>query len=298
MTKLKGLATRKLWMEDHVFLDPASPVLVDRHTQTETVLHRHEFTELVFITRGKGIHAVESSEYSLEPGDFFVMEGTHSHAYRKTDNLELINILIRERVMETLRPMLRRWKGHTVLFPSLHGTPAPFARARTLRPHELGECIQIMEHLEAESERRANGGYDMQVALLQQLLITMCRHASGTPDTEPDVRTRIGKVIRHLEQTYGNRITLAELEQIACMSPRSLQRHFRTATGVTPVRYLLRVRIANAGRMLRETELPLTEIGARCGIEDSAYFSRLFHQFTHMSPSAWRKANHAREELQ
>jgi AraC-like DNA-binding protein len=33
----------------------------------------------------------------------------------------------------------------------------------------------------------------------------------------------------------------------------------------------------------------MTEIGDRCGMPNSAYFSRLFHRFTGTSPSAWRK---------
>ena len=41
--------------------------------------------------------------------------------------------------------------------------------------------------------------------------------------------------------------------------------------------------------MLRETTLSATEISAQCGIPDSAYFSRLFHQATGLCPSAWRK---------
>ena len=58
------------------------------------------------------------------------------------------------------------------------------------------------------------------------------------------------------------------------------------------MRYLLRTRIANAARMLGETTVPVTEIAAECGMRDSTYFARLFHQFTDMSPSAWRKRAH------
>jgi transcriptional regulator GlxA family with amidase domain len=153
----------------------------------------------------------------------------------------------------------------------------------------MADCLRVIEEIEAESARGADGWRDMQESLIQELFIIACRAAAVPANNESGIRARIQAVIRHMERNYADPVTTAHLEKIANMSERTLQRHFRTATGVSPLHYLLRVRIAHASRMIGETDLPMTDIGGRCGIPNSAYFSRLFQQFTGISPSAWRK---------
>ena len=289
-------AARHLWREQHVFVNPASPVVILRQAQGDSAAHRHAFTELVFVTAGIGFHDVDGIENEVEAGDFFVMEGARSHAYRKTKRLEIINVLIRDRVMSGLRPMLEKLHGYDRMFAGTGAEGNPFSKPRRLLPHEFNECTGLIERMEREAETRADGCYDMQTALILELMIVMLRFATGQPEGVADIRTRIGKTIRHLEQKYAGEIDLAYLERMACMSPRSLQRHFLDATGATPMQYLKRIRMAHACRLLRETELPVTEVGGLCGIQDSAYFCRLFSQSTGKSPSVYRRLSAQHEK--
>lgn len=291
-TALDPVSARTVWSDENVFIDPTSQVRVQPQDQTDTAMHRHLFTELVFVTAGTAIHAVGATERRIATGDFFLMEGKWRHAYRKTEGLKLINVLIRTRYMEKLRPTIRPLAGYASLFQERTDPGTAFVQPRTLPPHEMSECIRRIDALQDECDRRADGGAAMQEALLLALLITACRQTAAPATTLPDARTLIEKAIHHLETNFSEEVTLPDLERIAGMSARSLQRHFRTATGVTPMRYLLRTRVFNAARMLGETTLPVTEIAAECGIPDSAYFARLFQQFTGMSPSAWRKRHH------
>ena len=288
-TALDPVAARTLWSDEDVFIDPSSQVRVLPQAQADTAMHRHRFTELVFVTAGTAIHAVGATERRLATGDRFVMEGEWRHAYHKTDGLKLINVLIRNRCMERLRPAIRPLAGYAALFQERTGAGTAFVQPRTLTPHEMAECIRLTDALKDECDRMADGSAAMQEALLLTLLITTCRQAAAAAAAIPDVRTLIKKAIHHLETHFSEEVILRDIERIASMSARSLQRHFRAATGVTPMRYLLRTRIVNAARMLGETTLPVTEVGAECGMSDSAYFARLFRQFTGMSPSAWRK---------
>jgi len=103
MTKaaLDPVAARTVWSDEDVFIDPTSQVRVRPQSQADTAMHRHRFTELVFVTAGTAIHAVGATERRLTTGDRFVMEGEWRHAYRKTKGLKLINVLIRNRIPNT-----------------------------------------------------------------------------------------------------------------------------------------------------------------------------------------------------
>ena len=58
--------------------------------------------------------------------------------------------------------------------------------------------------------------------------------------------------------------------------------------GLPPNAYLTRLRLQYATRLLRESSLPIKEIGARIGIADEAYFSRLFRKTNGICPSVFR----------
>lgn len=65
-------------------------------------------------------------------------------------------------------------------------------------------------------------------------------------------------------------------------------RLFRTATGTTPIEYLLEVRLRRAAELLRRTGLPVGEVAARCGFHDSNYFSKRFRALYGVSPRTFR----------
>ena len=279
-----------LWRVAHVFSDPSAPAQIFRNKrQSATRLHQHEFTEMVFILGGKGMHLVNESQQELEAGDCFVIEPGGVHAYQHTHALDLINVLIRHDATERLRRVTGKLAGYPRLVASPPAAGHDWVKPRPLTPHELADCLRVIEEIEMEAARGAAGWRDMQEVLIQELIIRVCRAAAVSANRAPDSRARIEAVIRYLELNYSDPITVVQLGKLACTSGRTLQRHFIVATGVSPLHYLQRVRLAHASRLVRETELTMTEIGDRCGMPNSAYFSRLFHRFTGASPSAWRK---------
>ncbi|MNP73242.1 HTH-type transcriptional activator RhaS [compost metagenome] len=69
-----------------------------------------------------------------------------------------------------------------------------------------------------------------------------------------------------------------------------LSRIFKKETGLTPVTYLLKLRIDKSRQLLRERpELSIEQIAASVGLADALYFSRQFRRFHGESPSAYRK---------
>jgi transcriptional regulator GlxA family with amidase domain len=70
---------------------------------------------------------------------------------------------------------------------------------------------------------------------------------------------------------------------------RTFKRHFASATGLTPLAYIQRLRIEDAKRRLERTDASIDEISWRVGYEDAAFFRRLFKRTTGLAPSAYRK---------
>lgn len=82
---------------------------------------------------------------------------------------------------------------------------------------------------------------------------------------------------------------LEALAAAAGLSPRSLARRFRAATGETVVECIQRLRVARARELLESGRLPVDEVARRVGYEDVAFFRRLFRKYTGLTPSGHRQ---------
>ena len=273
-----------------VFPPHGGPVAIppSLHDQPQTAMHGHAFAELVIVTGGTGMHAVENLRYPLSPGDIFVISGRRRHAYYDVQKLRLINVVIHSDFMKSHRKELVQSSGGKRLLGDA------FQRSRSLSPEELGVCLRIIERIKQELARFQDGSILMQKALLLELLVTVSRLAEN-PATAEDLRmVSIGKALSLLELHYAEDIGLSQMARAACMSLRSFQRHFKNTTGVSPTQYLRRHRIASCCRLLRETNASVQSIAADCGIPDPIYFCRLFRRMTGTTPGAFRRF-HARE---
>jgi transcriptional regulator GlxA family with amidase domain len=73
------------------------------------------------------------------------------------------------------------------------------------------------------------------------------------------------------------------------LAERTFKRRFTSATGLTPIGYVQRLRVEDAKRRLEGTEASIDQISWRVGYEDSAFFRRLFKRTTGLAPGAYRK---------
>ena len=73
------------------------------------------------------------------------------------------------------------------------------------------------------------------------------------------------------------------------LAERTFKRRFVSATGLTPIAYVQRLRVEDAKRRLERTDASVDEISWRVGYEDAAFFRRLFKRTTGVTPGAYRK---------
>ncbi|KQP15957.1 helix-turn-helix transcriptional regulator [Pseudorhodoferax sp. Leaf265] len=81
---------------------------------------------------------------------------------------------------------------------------------------------------------------------------------------------------------------VARLARVSAVSAAHFARSFKQAFGLPPHRYLLTRRIERATALLRETELPITEIALQTGWASLGTFGRTFRDITGGSPGELR----------
>lgn len=98
-------------------------------------------------------------------------------------------------------------------------------------------------------------------------------------------------VLDHVERHLGEPLPVPGLAAMAGMSVARFKVRFKQELGVPPGEYVLRARVAEAERRLREEKSTITEIAYGLGFSTSQYFATVFQRFTGRTPSAFRKAH-------
>lgn len=101
--------------------------------------------------------------------------------------------------------------------------------------------------------------------------------------------TRLRRVFDYIEANIERDVTLADLAAIAGYSPFHFTRKFALATGVSPHRYISRLRLENAMAELAAGKLPLATIALNAQFSSQASFTRAFHRVTGLTPKEYQR---------
>ncbi|HEY3464719.1 MAG TPA: AraC family transcriptional regulator [Amycolatopsis sp.] len=124
--------------------------------------------------------------------------------------------------------------------------------------------------------------------LTTHLLTRHGRLRTGRSPAREDARMRAA--VAFLRERLAEPVTLADVAAEVHLSVYHLVRVFRAATGETPHRFLTALRVDEAKRLLRETDLPLERIAPRCGFATPGALSAAFLRHTGTRPSAYRNS--------
>lgn len=100
---------------------------------------------------------------------------------------------------------------------------------------------------------------------------------------------RIKQMLQYVQEHYGEELEVSEIAASALVSTSECLRCFRSTIGVTPMQYVIRLRVEKAAELLAETDGKITEIGVQCGFQEMSYFARTFRKVKGCTPSAYRR---------
>lgn len=115
------------------------------------------------------------------------------------------------------------------------------------------------------------------------------RRAMNTRGAKPGIPRRLLDVRWHLEMNFAAPMRLRDLATMACFSVPHFCAEFKRCFGTSPIEYVIRLRLRQAAYLLRDHNLPISEVARRVGYDDLFYFSRLFKTRFGQGPAAFRK---------
>lgn len=283
---------KTLYRRSEFFTGDSLPLVVQRDVVHDTDIepHTHEFTELVIVSGGQGIHVTDTGSTPVGRGDVFVMRRGERHGYRSAARLEIVNVLYLRELLTLPADDLQTLPGYHALFAFAESAePAEHSPvAMHLARGDLSRALTLVDTLDTELRQGAPGCRAMALSLFVQLATFLSRCYA---DLTVDHRTHnvaIARAVAFLESHASQPLRLEQLASQAGMSRRTFQRLFREMVGSSPIDYLLRTRVTRAARMLAQGYRgSMARLADAVGFGDANYFSRQFKALTGMSPRAY-----------
>ncbi|AHG20166.1 AraC family transcriptional regulator [Chania multitudinisentens RB-25] len=236
--------------------------------------HTHEFDEIVIVEQGHGLHVINGRPFFVQQGDVFLVKRDDYHFYDELGTLKLINILINpNESFEFLRNMellLERFSASGI------GCYA------WLPPNLRIECNSVIEQIFNTQHSK-----EQSESLFFRFIMIVIQAQSQVQKN--NTRYKLHKLLNHLQENCFQQHDWDKLAQHFHLTPRTMFRHIKEATGITPEHYLRRLRLMSARSKIRESDMTITEIAFLCGFVNSNHFTSLYKKTFGITPTDERR---------
>lgn len=243
-----------------------------------STMHSHNFTECIYVTRGRGLFCVEKSEFNVEENDLIIINPgvDHVEKFAGDINFEYIAIGIDSVTFNFIDP-----KNPSSLseYTILH-----YKRDKDL----LETYINIML---SEFEKQLLHKNIVCQNILELIVINILRKTTISMSAEEIKSTNSAcRIIKkYIDENFRNPITLKELASIAKVNKYYLSHSFTADYNISPINYLISKRIEESKHLLLTTNYSISSISEFTGFSSPSYFSQCFKRNMGVQPEVYRK---------
>jgi AraC-like DNA-binding protein len=148
----------------------------------------------------------------------------------------------------------------------------------------------IYSHMIRELQLRRANYKDMLCNDMHRLLMLIDRYFSEMPSFNSNTIDEIERAVHYFNNNYNADVSIEEYAKQRHISACWFIRSFTQLTRLTPMQYVISVRIANAKSLLGDTSLSIAQVASAVGYENALYFSRIFKKHTGLSPREYRQS--------
>ncbi|MEK4044197.1 AraC family transcriptional regulator [Paenibacillus sp. FSL H8-0048] len=239
----------------------------------------YDYYLLHYIESGSGVFRTEQHTYELGAGDCFLIHPGQLVSY----------------ISDQQEPWRYRWAAFTGGDAGQLAQQAGFTPLAPVLSTAGGSVIPgalagMMSAFYANKESAAltSLGYLYLIAgEAAELLVSSTR----LPGAESQIKRTVKQMIHYMASQYAHPVSIEQMCGSLGYNRAYLSRIFKQETGLSPVTYLLKLRVEKSRQLLRERpELSVEQVAASVGLTDALYFSRQFKRFYRQSPTAYRQA--------
>ncbi|THF80359.1 helix-turn-helix transcriptional regulator [Cohnella fermenti] len=223
---------------------------------------------------GMGYIEVDQTTHALPPGSGFLVKIPSRHRYfylESEEPWEMIWLNLRGDEANRIWDLVTEQEGTVIR-----------------RGHDSPLIRHYWKLLQAISEEKVTDKYRLSALVFEWMLTLVQSSRDAGNEISAGSSSIVDRTKKYLKENYASPLTLEEIAKQAGISKHYLCRLFQKAEQVSPLAYLRDRRVEAALAQLRTTDLPVQEIGRRCGFDSPSYFGKVFREYMGMTPKDYR----------
>ena len=282
-------------------LEPATPdappVCVEwldgDHAMVHAGPHGHQFLALIYFERGNGRQRIGPQDWEVKAGDLFVISPGEVHDASGLGEAAgwMVEFSTDAIGLADDAAAFLSWHANPLLYPFVRRSTGKVARFE-VPAEDRPEWSRRLRLMDSELREKGPGYREAVRAYLTLILVDMARLAQ---DVVEGLRIQeqpvLADVFGFIEEHYAEPISLKDVARAVNLSSGYLTTRIRRHTGRTVLEWIQERRMAEARRLLVETDESVERIGTRVGYDDPTYFARRFRSAHKATPASWRNAN-------
>lgn len=263
-------------------------VILPERQGHEELLHWHDDLEIIRIRRGNVHCHVNDSDFLLGPGELCFINFNVMHRVYNTDKREgdLDALLVRADMLSQNKEIYEKYIVPIIRNPE-------FAHVKMDGRNSYARLISDIFDDLYQLIKEQPAGYELDVVgyiymMFRRLYLAYTANEDLPEPVTGDTALQ-RKMATFIYEHYGEKVSLDDIAAAAGVSKSKCASLFRKYTQKSPISFLLSYRLEMAGRMLAETDEPMSAIAGACGFSEQSYFNRMFQREFGCTPSEWRK---------
>lgn len=245
----------------------------------------HEEMELIWLLKGRAEIECEGERYHLSDHSIFMIYMYRSHSIRTTENSVLISYRFNKDHMKLNNfsfesiPFKHRVYTFQELSKKYHQVPLLITQIlKLLISPKPSPCIRY----------KIIGYYNFFLYELYNMLLKEKYLDVKSKNYDPYL-IRIQSVIDYIHEHANNKITLDMLSQETNLSASRLSHFITESLGVSFSEYLQHVRLEKALELLKNSDIPISEVASKSGFSDVKYLNQMLKKKFRMTALKYRK---------
>ncbi|NMM64427.1 AraC family transcriptional regulator [Clostridium sp. P21] len=253
-------------------------------------LHWHDEIQFALVTKGCVNFTIDKSEHIVEKNNGIFINSNCLHSAKSYNNNDSEYICI------DISPELFLGSSESIIRQKYI---EPFLKSKAISFVTLNlsidwekKILKSLKDLYMIYEEK-NFGFElkMQYVILNilHLMIINIKYLDKEISSYSFIEDqRIKKMLSYIEENYNQKITLEDMAKNANLSRAECSRFFKRMTGQTPFEYLISYRINKSALLLRNSDMPITEIAEEVGFGSVSYYIEKFRKQTNCTPTEFR----------
>ncbi len=262
--------------------------------------HRHNYVEIVFMCQGHLTHVIDRvNRVELEEGDLLFLNQFSSHEILPAGMEDIaVNFMVLPEFFDTAQEMLD--KGNVIsqfLLSAMRreggeGQYLHFKAAPLLPVQNLAENM-IWSLLKRQPDRRRTNQFAMGLLFLELVNHGETLEAGGPSGGRDQA---VMEALAYIQSNYRT-ASLTALANQMNLPDYALSKLIKTETGSTFKELLQQKRLHQAARLIRETDLPVSDVITLVGYDNTSYFYRVFREEFGLTPREYRQSQPGKENF-